>query len=219
MLLENYVDPDELDEFLRLAAAAADEDENGVDVEEELRDLGFLAMTGDPAGYPEPLRSAATTLRQYLVAHNEVIEHHPWAYADDVAEMFKDAVGRTSSVLGEDCQIGKIAEYRARPRACRALAARAKFGAQKPIGAPDLPISREAIETLQRAPDCVSMLVGHFANSLRRIGWSMRHPAWNPYCAGLAAMPHVVDLVRRAGLNVPPRLLRGLDPATLCWEP
>jgi hypothetical protein len=232
MVVEEFVNFDELDEFLNLAEAAADEDENGIDVDEELRNIGYLAMTGDPAGYPEPLKSAVMTMREYIAAHNEASKHHPWAHADDVAEMFEKAIAEAANnvnnkgvllgapIVGGNYLIEKLAEYRVRPWACRAKAQQARFRTEKPVGAPNLPLKRDAIEKLQRSPDSLSIVIGRFANSLRRMGWSKRHPTWNPYCAGLAALPRTADLVRCAGLlAIRPRPLPGLNPQTLCWEP
>jgi hypothetical protein len=66
---------------------------------------------------------------------------------------------------------------------CRAFAAQARFKAEKPAWAPELPVRRETyldpnptIEGMQRSPDCRLRLGGHFAESWRmRAGDHIHH--------------------------------------------
>jgi len=136
LLMEEFVDPDELNEFFSVAEAAAWEEENGIDIAKELQGIGFLAMTCDPSGYPEPLRSAVTKMREYITCYNEKAKNHPWAYAGDVAEMDEKVIAAATSMLPRTLatdddfqQLRKIAEFRFM---CRTMAAINRYQAELP---------------------------------------------------------------------------------------
>jgi hypothetical protein len=222
VVTEPYVNPDECRDFF--AAIEQEKGEDELDVQDDLMNIAFLAMTGNPIGYDEPLKKAVAALRERLIDRNEKLKYLPWAHADDVAEWFEKSI---AEVVGEpkdliyvpivegNCEVEKIANFHV--LACRAKAARARFEDEKPPGAPRLPTDLNSIRRMQKSPDAMSRLVGDFALSWREVGWRNTHPSFDDYCGG--RNPGASYLVRRAGLPVDPRPLTGLDQQTLCWRP
>jgi hypothetical protein len=218
-MFEHYVDQEEFEEFL--AVAETGDIERG-DLQENLQRIAFLAITGDPK-----LKQAVTTFREDLNCH-ELVKFYGWAYANYIDKQFAKKLKETADFnhlynddfplnvpyIGGTCESEKIPQ--ASHRVCRALAARARFKAEKPDWAPELPIKCEEIEKLLRGR---MKLVGLFANSWYRQGWRP-HSSFADYCAGLSALPHTADLVRGTDPALfNPRPLPGLDPRTTLWTP
>jgi hypothetical protein len=208
-MLEPYVDDGDVKEFFE-AAGAGD-----IDLQDDLQRIAFLAMTDDPR-----LKEAATAFRDVLKCHT-FVKSYGWAYGSFVDKLFKEEIALHGKdlllnvpIIGGTCEPEKIPQTK--HLVCRALAAIVRFEDEKPSWAPELPVRGEDIKQWQRGR---MQLIGHFANSWYRRGWGP-HPSFRKYCDGVSALPHMADFVRSTDpARFHPRLLAGLDPQTLCWEP
>ena len=110
--------------------------------------------------------------------------------------------------------------------AVRALCARARFAATRPIGAPSLPLSYEKVEDYRNARG-LKALVGFYARSLSREGYGRRsydvdnHPSFNDFARGLMATDTGlwgIEKDAELSLRFPPRPLVGMTPGAY-WAP
>jgi hypothetical protein len=104
--------------------------------------------------------------------------------------------------------------------ALRALLAREWFAITGPEGAPPLPLSYEARESLKDGG--VSHIVAWFAESLKALHYDTHvHPTFDRYARGVLASPYAPNFIRNDGYlakRFPPRPLRGLG-GGLLWRP
>jgi hypothetical protein len=176
-MLERYVNDKEFEEFLHVAETG--DIERG-DLQDNLRRIAFLAMTGHPK-----LKEAVAALREDLNCH-ELAKFYGWTYANFVDELFEKEIQITTDylrwnddnlplnvpIVGGTCELQQAPQVKL--RVCRALAAMAQFEAEKPVWAPELPVRCEDIETLRRGR---MRAVGHYANSWYWRGWGALLPA------------------------------------------
>jgi hypothetical protein len=204
-----------------LTVAETDDIDRG-DLQDNLQRIAFLPMTDSPK-----LKPAVAALREALNCH-KLVKSYGWAYSNFVDKLFKEELEVTAEhnrrngddlplnvpIIGGTCEPEEIP--RTKYLICRALAAIVRFEDEKPNWAPELPVRGEDIKQWQRGR---MQLIGHFANSWYRRGWGP-HPSFADYYDGVSALPHMADFVRSTDpARFHPRLLAGLDPQTLCWEP